>query len=371
MHILHVTDRYLPHLGGIEAHVWALAHQQAARGDEVTVLTSTPADSDHWHLIDDGPVTVHRTGLVSGPLPVDLSAYDVVHAHVSVVSLFAAPVAAVAARRGAATLVTVHSMWGGMGPVPGIMSSLAALRGSPVLWAAVSRVSARQLAAQLPRNARIRVLPNAVSVRPRAATPGERPGGEIRLVSTMRLARRKRPLPLLRLYTQLQAQVSVPVSLTIVGDGPVRSRLERRIAQLGVEDSVRLTGRLEPEAVLDQVAEADIYVAPAVLESFGLAVLEARDLGVPVVGHAASGITEFVRHGHEGLLATDDSDMVTQLRTLVVDGRLRHQISEHNRLISSGLTWSSALEDHDEAYAAVRTLVPGRARSSLRAVTNR
>ena len=42
MRILHVTDHYPPVLGGIETHVATLAARQAARGDEVIVLTSTP-----------------------------------------------------------------------------------------------------------------------------------------------------------------------------------------------------------------------------------------------------------------------------------------------------------------------------------------
>ena len=60
MRILHLTDHYPPVLGGIEAHVAALAARQAARGDEVTVLTSTPAAADGRVAHDEGPVRVRR-----------------------------------------------------------------------------------------------------------------------------------------------------------------------------------------------------------------------------------------------------------------------------------------------------------------------
>jgi glycosyltransferase involved in cell wall biosynthesis len=201
-----------------------------------------------------------------------------------------------------------------------------------VAWTAVSKVAARQLAAQLPRNRHVRVLPNAVDVPARGTTPARAPGEPVRLVSTMRIAGRKRPLALLRMFEAVRRSVDVPVQLTVVGDGPLRPRLERRLEVVRV-----LTG-------------ADVYVAPAVRESFGLAVLEARSVGLPIVGHAASGVTEFVRDGVEGLLGASDADLVARIRDLVTDTDLRRRIADHNRVVPTTLTWASALARHERTY---------------------
>ncbi|MEP7088835.1 MAG: glycosyltransferase family 4 protein [Nocardioidaceae bacterium] len=361
MRIVHVTDHYQPVLGGIETHVEALAAHQAARGDEVTVLTSTPASADGRHSHDVGPVRVRRARSLLDGLGTDLRAFDVIHVHVSVVAPFSAPVAAFAGRRGLPTVVTVHSLWNGLGPVPGTAAALSGLRGAPVTWTAVSRTAAQQLARRLPRGTPVQVLPNAVSVSARPRTPRTGDDGTVRLVSTMRVARRKRPLQLLDLFAGLHRSVEVPVTLTVVGDGPLRPRFERRVARLGLQDAVTVTGRVDPADVLARLAEADVYVAPAVLESFGLAALEARCVGLPVVGHAASGMTDFVRHGTEGLLCGSDAEMVLALRELVVDRDLRRAMSEHNRTTPSPLTWSSALERHDTTYAHACATVRARA----------
>jgi glycosyltransferase involved in cell wall biosynthesis len=167
----------------------------------------------------------------------------------------------------------------------------------------------------------------------------------------MRIARRKRPLPLLAMTASLARQVDVPVTLTLVGDGPLRPRLERAVLLVGLAGRVRLTGRVTPDRVAALLAEADLYVAPAVLESFGLAALEARSVGLPVVGRSDSGMTDFVRSGVEGLLAPTDQGMVGCLRELVVDGSLRRSISEHNRSVPPAMTWDSTLRAHDVAYA--------------------
>ena len=45
MRIVHVSDCYLPRLGGIEVQVRSIALAQQRRGDEVAVITATPGDS--------------------------------------------------------------------------------------------------------------------------------------------------------------------------------------------------------------------------------------------------------------------------------------------------------------------------------------
>ncbi|MGZ4494432.1 MAG: glycosyltransferase family 4 protein [Nocardioides sp.] len=366
MRILHLTDHYQPVLGGIETHVSALATRHAARGDDVSVLTSTPASVDGRHSTDLGPVTVHRVRSAFDMGRIDLTSYDVVHAHVSVVAPFTAPVAAMAARQGVPTVVTVHSLWSGLGPVPAAAAAIAGLRRAPVLWTAVSRVAAEQLAARLPGDRRVPVLPNAVEVGPRARTPQHEDGRPVRLVSTMRVARRKRPLQLLRMFDDLRRSTTTPVELIIVGDGPLRTRVERRLRDLDLARSVSVTGRLEPAEVLRTLATADVYVAPAILESFGLAALEARCVGLPVVGHSASGMTEFVRDGVEGWLSPSDGEMVDRLVDLVDDPALRHRVAEHNRTTPSSMTWSNALDHNDAAYQAARASARDSGRRAVR-----
>lgn len=381
MRVLHLTDHYLPVLGGIENHVAALADRQARRGDDVTVLTSSPSTADGQHSDDAGPVSVRRArsavhglsaalgSVLGSELGFELGSFDVVHAHLSVIAPFSAPMAALVARRGLPTVVTVHSLWNGMGPIPAAAAGLAGLRSAPVLWTAVSRVAADQLGARLPRHTPVDVLPNAVSVPPRDRTPPVRADQTVRLVSTMRIARRKRPLQLVQMLSGLRASVDVPVELTIVGDGPMRPRLEQRLVREGLRGAVEVTGRVDPAAVPEILAQADVYVAPAVLESFGLAALEARGVGLPVVGHAASGMTEFVRDGREGFLCDSDAEMGRRLRDLVVDADLRRRISEHNRTVPSAMTWANTLDRHDEVYARARSR--SRAAPSLRAVGSR
>lgn len=349
MRILHLTDHYPPVIGGIERHVAGLAERQARRGDRVTVLTSTPRRADGHTSADVGPVHVLRAASLFDGFRTDVGRFDLVHAHVSVVAPFSAPLTGVFARRGVPTVVTVHSLWNGMGPFPMWAAAVSGLRSAPVTWTSVSPVAAEQVRRRLPGQARVRVLPNAVEV-PALAKPRAE-DGVVRLVSTMRVAARKRPLELVRVFDRVRRSTSVPLRLTIVGDGPLRPKVEQLIRRLRLADDVRVTGRVDAARVLGLLAASDVYVAPAVLESFGLAALEARSVGLPVVGRTGTGLSGFIQEGVEGLLCDSDAEMVEALADLVEDDDLRRWIGAHNRTVPADMTWARSLRAHDRVYA--------------------
>lgn len=84
----------------------------------------------------------------------------------------------------------------------------------------------------------------------------------------------------------------VDVDLTVVGQGPLMGKLE---AQMG--GRTRFLGQLEQRKVADEMARADVLIAPSRSEGFPCAVVEARSTGTPVVGTHVGGLAEAVAHG--------------------------------------------------------------------------
>jgi glycosyltransferase involved in cell wall biosynthesis len=120
---------------------------------------------------------------------------------------------------------------------------------------------------------------------------------------------------------------------------------------------VELPGRQTREQIRDLYRRADMFVAPADLESFGIAALEARCAGVPVIAKSGSGIAEFVRHGKDGLLVADDqamSDAVVQLSTSPL---LRASLAGHAGARTSPVTWSNTMALTEQAYREAAVLV--------------
>jgi glycosyltransferase involved in cell wall biosynthesis len=75
-------------------------------------------------------------------------------------------------------------------------------------------------------------------------------------------------------------------SLTVVGDGPERQRLDRLTAELCLSSSVRFVGDTDPAPYL---YGADLYLSTSIAEGFSRATLEAMAVGLPVVSTNVGG----------------------------------------------------------------------------------
>ena len=373
MKILHVSDCYLPRLGGIETQVHGLAQREQAAGHDVEVLTATPRarhDRTAREVIDGVPV---RRVTVDLPfeLPVHPRAgraarvllrsghYDVVHVHIGVVSPFAYAVAPVVVAERVPMVITVHSLWGYA--TPGFRLLDAALGWSrwPAVWSAVSDVAAAPLRRIAGAGVEIDVLWNGIDVERWQVDPLPREPDDVLIATAMRLAPRKRPLPLLRILRAVRAQVPADVRLrvSLVGDGPQRGSMERYLRRHDMQGWVELPGRFTPDQLRELYRRADLFVAPARLESFGIAALEARTAGLPVVASSGAGIREFVTPECEGLLARTDAGMAAAIARLAVQPQLRAAITEHNRRVSPPMTWPHVVARCERAYRRAGDLV--------------
>ena len=86
------------------------------------------------------------------------------------------------------------------------------------------------------------------------------------------------------------------VSLTIVGDGPLRPELDGRVAQAGLAN-VRLTGRLPDVELRNAYASHDVIVLPSTTtaEAYGLVLAEGMAAGCVPVASALPGVSELAR----------------------------------------------------------------------------
>ena len=371
MKIALLSDCYAPRLGGIEVQVHDLATRLIGRGHDVVVLTATPGThGERGGFVDevDG-VAVHRLALkLPFELPVNPLAarllrerlaeggFDVAHVHMGVVSPFAVDCARVANGMGLPTAMTWHCMLGSLEPVFRAARYVRRWASNGVAMSAVSAVAAAPLQRIVGVDSVVNVLSNGIDVdswaTPADQVPTRQPGGGIRVVSAMRLAARKRPIPLLRIMVRVRALVpaETAISLEILGEGPDRARLERFIEAHNMGDWVRLPGRVTREEVRATYSAAEIYVAPAPLESFGIAALEARTVGLPVVGRSGSGLEEFVKDGLNGYLTADDEAMAGCLARLVIDDGLRGSMAAYNRSTPPEQSWDRILDGAEAEY---------------------
>jgi glycosyltransferase involved in cell wall biosynthesis len=373
-----VSDCYLPQVGGIEMQVHDLALHLREAGHEVVVVTSIdgPAQVDG--------IKVHRLQVPLLPFNIPFTPrtfrlvaeilrreqVDVAHFHGGIVSPLAYFAAHSSQQAGIPTVITTHCLWSYATPVFAGLDKLFRWRRWNAVMSAVSGVAAAPIRRIVGDERDVIVLPNGIDNDVWQVSPLDDAGDEsdddtVTIVSVMRLAPRKRPMHLLKMIRKARDRLAPDTSMRviIIGDGPERASLERYIRANDLSDVVELVGRRTREEIRETFAAADVFVAPANLESFGIAALEARCAGLPVVAKARTGIREFVEHGREGLLARTDRDMVDQIVRLVRDTELRLVITKNNRETSSPVDWSVVVQLNEAAYAAA---VAGETRRPLR-----
>lgn len=358
MRILHVTDCYRPQVGGIEMFVEELAQRQSAAGHDVTVLTAT---RDRSGTAPSGPVRVIRTpspspwGLPLLPRrDLELSSYDVVHAHLSVASLFSSRVAQAAVACRTPVIATVHSMWTGREGWVRAIGAIAGWHHWPMGWTAVSAAAADSMRGPLRRGTSIGVVHNAVDVDWwRSLEHVHDASRPFTIAAVMRLAGRKRPIPLLDALAALREDLpaGVPLRAVIVGEGPLEDKVRAHVDRLGLGDWVELAGPLSRDRIRELYTVSDAYVAPSYQESFGIAALEARAAGLPVVAMRSGGVGEFVQHGVEGFLCHDDEEMLRALKLLATDRSTTDLVTGHNLAHPPPMDWQMTLDGFEASYA--------------------
>lgn len=134
-----------------------------------------------------------------------------------------------------------------------------------------------------------------------AFTPISAEPGPPRLVAVGRLAEQKGFGLLVPALIAARA-VHPDLTLTLVGDGPLRGAIEAQARQAGLGEALRLTGWLSPAEVRAQIAQADALVVPSFAEGLPVVIMEAMALARPVVATWIAGIPELVVPGQTGWL---------------------------------------------------------------------
>lgn len=125
-------------------------------------------------------------------------------------------------------------------------------------------------------------------------------GAPFRVVTAGRLIPRKRVDVIIEAIGRLRDR-GHKVTLTVFGDGPQRSALERLAARLGLSGSVTFRG-FEP-SWHEHALHQDLFVHLSDDEGFCIVVAEAMMVGLPVIASPVGGVIEYMDDGQDGVYA--------------------------------------------------------------------
>jgi glycosyltransferase involved in cell wall biosynthesis len=147
--------------------------------------------------------------------------------------------------------------------------------------------------------------------------------------------------------------------LDVIGDGPMRSDLEARVAELGVQGAVVFHGNLPHQRVQDVASASNLLVFPSIREFGGGVVLEAMALGVVpiVVDYAGPGELVTSQTGFKIPLGSRNEILAAlrlQLDDIIRDPRILPTIAQRSRAsVLSRFTWRAKAQQMKEIYSWV------------------
>lgn len=226
----------------------------------------------------------------------------------------------------------------------------------------ISRHTAAEVQALAPGTA-VRTIPFGAAIDPLEVAPSTpRPGGgDFHLLFVGRLVERKGVSVLLKTLARLRAR-GEDFTLTVAGDGPLRSTLEAEANSLGIASAVHFTGFISAAALAEVYRSSDLFVLPAVrdskgdVEGLGVVLIEALLRGLPVVASDSGGIPDVVEDGVGGLLvAPGDVDALAgAIHRLSGDRRLAGRLAAQGReRVLDHFSWARITGELIDLYQAV------------------
>jgi glycosyltransferase involved in cell wall biosynthesis len=369
-----------PAIGGAELYLERIAVRMADRADVRVVCRPDPV-LDSWaarvaaagievfRLSPVGPVGFARLlGLLRGASVVHLTLASRVGAY--------QVIAALACRIARRPLVCVHQLARETDDLGGVgrrfrALALGAVYGAARRHVAVSAEGHRLLPGRAGLDAaRVVQISNGVDLHRFAAPPEVdrgrlrqdllgRSGAGVLCCTVARLSAQKGLDVLVAAAARLRdADPDAVPRFVVVGDGELRSALERSIAERGLERVVRLAGPRPPREVVDWLAASDVFVLPSHYEGMSFAVMEAMASGLAVVVTRVSGTAELVPDDEHGRVVPpgDAAALAAAIDELARDPDLRRRLgaraAEHVRRFS----WDACV---DRTEALLREVAAG------------
>lgn len=359
MKVALVADWFAPRRGGIESQLLGLANGLKSAGVDVNVITSMPGPDLvggiavtrlkclrlPWLLLAVSPrlVRILKAALL------DVRP-DVVHIHPSIVAPTCLAGFIAARSLGLPVVLTFHSWMVNLPRLLRLADRIWGWASPPVRVTGVGRHIVAQLDTVRP-GLNAGILPNGFDYEfwskqdgPLAARQG------FTIATAIRFETKKRPLVLPELLkTVAQSAKGKQVDLVAAGQGRLSRAVLKKAARLGVAQQFHIEVWLDRDGLRSLYRRADVFVLPSITESFGLAALEARAAGLPVVARSGTGVDNYITDGIDGILCSSDIEMAEALVRLCHDRDLLARLSGPRPALIRH-DWSRVTARHLEVY---------------------
>lgn len=155
-----------------------------------------------------------------------------------------------------------------------------------------------------------------------------------------RLEERKNVAGILETFKILKEKYKIPHSLVLAGaPGYGYESIKYHVSSIKYQEDIILTGFISEEEKWQLLSNADVFLFPSFYEGFGLPVLEAQSVGVPVVTSSVSSLPEVAGVGAAYCDPHDPNAIVEATYRLISDESYKNAIIEKGHENANGFSW--------------------------------
>jgi glycosyltransferase involved in cell wall biosynthesis len=145
--------------------------------------------------------------------------------------------------------------------------------------------------------------------------------------------------------------LSKEYQLILIGDGPLKKKLQRQAVGL----NVMFLGRMTHREVQTYMRASDVYVMPSIYENFPLAALDCLATQTPIVATDVGGMSEIIENGKTGLLVKgrDHRAIAEGVERLAEDEQLKDRIKENQRRVCKKFLWGNIIQGYINLYESL------------------
>ncbi|MHA1754916.1 MAG: glycosyltransferase family 4 protein [Candidatus Odinarchaeia archaeon] len=155
-----------------------------------------------------------------------------------------------------------------------------------------------------------------------------------------RLKKVKQPEHALKAFKIIKQQIP-NIQLWIVGDGPLRKKLEKKAIE-----GVTIYGRVSEEEKISLLRKAHLLLFPGIREGWGLTVIEAASQGTPTIAYNVPGLRDSVKHMKTGILTPPNQ--IEQLAQMTIHAllnkKLLYKLSQQALEYSRNFNWDKTAQ---------------------------
>lgn len=140
----------------------------------------------------------------------------------------------------------------------------------------------------------------------------------------------------------------------MIGGGPEKKELTRRIQELGLTENVFLLGNVDNAEIKNYQAASDLFLFTSKSETQGIVLLEAMAVSNPVIAVEASGVRDVIKNGENGYLTEEDSyQWARKIAEVLKDAEQKEVMREGARKTAELYAEDTVAKRAEQCYAEV------------------